>query len=281
VRRSRTEASMSYDSLAEFFSGVWQGVISYSPRLLVAALLLVAGWGVAFVLRWLVVRLVARSARLAPAGAVESAVKESGIDRVAVAAVGEVVFWGVILLFIAAAGQVLGLIVITSALSRLAQYLPNVLAALLVVFAGIVVAKLARAAVAGAAGRARIEHGEFLGQAARVMILLVAALVALDQIGIESTVLMLVLGIILGTVIGGAALAFGLGARDAVRGFIAANDLHQVYHVGDQVRVGEIEGRIIRFTRTAVLLDTTDGRARVPAGEFGARTSFLVEGRSS
>ena len=126
-----------------------------------------------------------------------------------------------------------------------------------------------------------LEHGDILGQAARVLIVLVAAVVALDQIGIESTLLILVLSIVLGAVIGGAALAFGMGARDAVRGFIAANDLHQNYRVGDQIRIGEIQGKIIRFSRTAVVLETAEGRARIPAGEFEAQPSFLVEGGAS
>lgn len=272
---------MNYDGLTQMALNFWQGVVAYLPRLLVAGLLLVAGWGVAYVLRWAIVRLAIRSASRAPTGAVQRAVKESGVDRVATSAVGQVVFWAVFLLFIAAAGQVLGLLVITSALSRLAQYLPNVLAALVVVFAGIVLGKLARAAVGSAAGRARLEHGEALGQAARVMILLVTAVVALDQIGIESTLPILVLGILLGTVIGGVALAFGLGARDAVGGFIAANDLQQAYRVGDELQVGEVRGKIVEFTRNAVLLDTGQGRARIPASELAARTSFLVDGPGS
>jgi len=58
-------------------------------------------------------------------------------------------------------------------------------------------------------------------------------------------------------------LAFGLGARTAVTNIIAAHYLRQIYRVGHSVKVGDVHGKIVEITNTAVILECTDGRAVV------------------
>jgi small-conductance mechanosensitive channel len=254
-----------------------QSVIAYLPRLLFAAIALVVGWLVARVLRWFFSRIVRRVGRLIPSRAVKREFRDSGVERVTAEVTGHVAFWIVFLLFVAVAGQILGLQVVTSGLNRLAQYLPSVLAAVLIVVVGVMLSNFARRAVIGGAATAGIAYAEALGQTAKVAVLVVATVVALDQIGIESTLLILTLAILLGTVVGSAALAFALGAREAVSGLIAVHYLGQIYSSGDRVRVGQLEGRIVEFTATAVVLDTERGRALMSATEFKSNASFLLE----
>jgi small-conductance mechanosensitive channel len=257
-----------------------QSLIAYSPRLLFAALVLASGWLVARVLRWIFSRMVLRISRLVPGREFKRELRDSGAERIAAEVVGHVVFWIVFLLFVGAASQVLGLQVVTGGLSRLAQYLPSVLAAVVVVVSGVMLSNVARRAVTRGAATAGVAHGETLGQAARVVVLVIALVVALDQIGIKSTFLILTLAILFGTVIGSAALAFALGAREAVSGLITVHYLEQFYRSGDRIGIGEIEGRIVEFTGTAVVLETSRGRAVVPATEFRGAPSFLLEEES-
>lgn len=263
-------------SIGAALSRLWGQVVDFLPTLLAAALTVLAGWLVARLLRWLATRLIDRLARLAPGRAVEGELRASGVERLAAEAVGRVVFWAVFLFSLAVAGEVLGLDVISSGLSGLAGYLPSVLAAVLVVIAGIVLGNLARNWIVGATARARISYGELAGQTTRGAIWLVAGVVALDQIGIESALLILTVGILVGTAVGSAALAFALGSRETVGNFIAVHYLGQSYRIGDTVRSGEFRGKIVEFTRTAVVLDTPEGRALVPASEFGGRASVLL-----
>jgi len=101
-----------------------QSLIAYSPRLLLAMLALVAGWLVARVLRWIFSRMARRFGRLIPGLAVRREIQDSGVERITTEVVGHVVFWIVFLMFVAVAGQILGLPVVTGGLSRLARYYP-------------------------------------------------------------------------------------------------------------------------------------------------------------
>jgi small-conductance mechanosensitive channel len=265
-----------FASLSQPLAELARRGLEYLPSVLGAVLLLVIGWLVARLLRAWTARSLARLNRLIAGKAVEQELKASGADRLASEAASLIVFWLVFLVFLAAAGEVLGLAVVTTGLSRLAQYLPNILGAVLVVLAGLVLANLARGAVGRAAVSAKLGYGAALGQSARVIILLVAGVIALDQLGVDSQLLIVSTNILIASVIGGTALAFALGSRTAVSNILALHYLTQTYEVGQRIRVGDVEGEIVEFKKTGVVLASADGLVLVPAQEFSEQRSTLL-----
>jgi small-conductance mechanosensitive channel len=260
------------EGLAEEFSGA---ALALLPRVLVAAVILAVGWGLGRVFSWLTVRLIKRLGRLRAGKAVDQAVRTSGVERIATEVVSRLVFWTVLLFFAAASGEVLGLAVTSNGLSLLMRYLPSVLAAVLIVLVGLVLSNLARNAIVTFSASAGVE-GRVPGQLTRFTIIFVAAVVALDQIGIDSTLLILAAGILLAAGAGSAALAIGLGARTEVGNIIARHYLSRSYSVGQRVRVGDVEGPILELSTNGVVLGTSQGRVLVPAKQFSERVSCLV-----
>ena len=261
-------------ALDRAFDLLTQTALVYVPRLAAALLLLLLGWVVARLLRLLSFRLLGRLGRWSAVG---QELKVSGVDQVAPRVGALLVFWLVFLLFVAAAGQVMGLAVITAGLSRLAQYLPNVLFALLVVVAGVVVGNLARTATVSAARSAGMALAGVLGESVRIAVLSIAAMIALEQLGIASTVLVVVVALAVGGMVGGAALAFGLGSRTSVSNLIGAHYLARHYRPGQLLRVGDVQGRISQVTGHGVIVETDAGRAWVPAKLFQEQTSVLLD----
>lgn len=260
--------------LTGIFVELWRTTLAFLPRIAGALVLLLAGWIIARLLRLVTFKLVRRLGRW---GTIDREMKASGVDDVAPRAVSTIIYWAMFLVVFAAAGQVLGLDVVSGVLGQLARYLPSVLSGVVVVIAGVVVSNLARHAASSAARAARIAHARSLGEVARIAVLAIAGVIALEQFGINSTVLVLTLGLVIGGGIAGVALAFGLGSRDAVSNLIAGRHLNRVYRPGQRVKVGEIEGRIIRLEQGSVTLDTGDGRAMVPARLFVQATSMLLD----
>lgn len=266
------------DQWAVDFTGaaleLWRTSLAFLPRIVGALLLLLVGWIAARLLRLATFRLVRRIGRL---GSIEQEVRASGVEDVAPRAVSAVIFWLVFLTFFAAAGQLLGLGVVSVVISQLARYLPSVLSGVVVVIAGVVLGNLARHTASGAARAARMAHAGSLGELSRAGVLAVAGVIALEQFGINSTVLVVALGMVIGGGIGGIALAFGLGSRESVSNLIAGRRLNQVYRPGQRIRVGDVEGRIIQLEAGSVILDTEEGRAVVPAGVFSGTTCVVLE----
>ena len=64
------------------------------------------------------------------------------------------------------------------------------------------------------------------------------------------------------------ALAFSLGAKTTVENLLAAQAIGRTYHEGDRIRIGDIEGRILRITRTGLIVETESGQTLIPARRF-------------
>jgi small-conductance mechanosensitive channel len=142
---------------------------------------------------------------------------------------------------------------------------------------GFVVGSLVRDLVASAAATAGLSHGDLLGRTAQIIILSTAIIIGVDQIGIDVVFISVVAAIILASTLGGIALAFGLGARSHVSNIIAANQLRQLYQVGDKVRLGDVEGRITEISLSRVSLETEEGSVDVPARLFDEQVTLLME----
>jgi small-conductance mechanosensitive channel len=132
-----------------------------------------------------------------------------------------------------------------------------------------------RAATAGATS-AGIAQADGVGQAVQAAALLVAIVVALDQIGIDAQLLVILVTVVVASAFASAGLAFGIGANTTVSNIVAAYYVSQSYAVGQQVRIGDIEGEIVQLMPTAVALSTIDGRVLVPAKRFSEEASTLL-----
>ena len=258
--------------------GVVGRILVRLPEVLGAATLLLAGWLLARLSRAVVRRLLGRGLERLRAWRLFAGEDRFGLRRSLPELVAALAFWAVVVVFAVAAVDTLGLSGVGELLASVARYLPQVLAGVFIVFAGVAVAGLVHDAVSNAALAARIPYGAALARSAHVSVLALALVMGADQAGIDSTFLMIALPVVLAAVLGGAALAFGLGSRTAVSNIIAAYHLLQLYDVGQRVRIAGFEGRILSVTPTLVVLDTEGGRVAVPAKLFSEQVSVLLAG---
>ncbi len=264
------------EALNDSLSLLLQKISAYVPNILGALALLVGGWFLARILRLACVRFISGLDGLARRCGLERWLIRIGLERPPSDLIGSIVYWVVFLIFFAAATETLGLPVVATWLGGVSTYLPRVLVAALILLAGFLAGGLARDAIATAATAAGIGYGVVLGRVVYVAILLIAIVTGIDQIGIESRFLTATITIIVASIVGAAALAFGLGARTAVSNIIAVHYLRQVYRVGQTIKIGEAQGQIAEITNSAVIVQNADGRLVVPAKQFGEMVSLLM-----
>lgn len=196
-------------------------VAKFLPGLMVALLLLLATILVAVLVRTLLLRALrglefdqwAERAGVATIIGWLAASPSQSLTRLA--------YWSVLIL-----GVLVSLTALDASMpSRLAltvfDYFPNVLAALVILVLGSIAAQfLARSTLIGAVNM-RLQSARLLSLIVKWLVLLVTVAMALDHLGIGRNVLLLAFGIVFGGIALAAALAVGLGARDAVRDAIA------------------------------------------------------------
>lgn len=251
---------------------------AYLPQLVAAAVLALGGWLLALLLRVVTGRLLSRILeRVRRNAELREAVDDPGIRATIPMVIAAFVFWVTWLFFLSAAVESLGFTVVTDLLSEVTNYLPDVLAAIVIVVGGVIVGRFAHRAGTAAAQSAGVLHADRVGRAGQVLVMAVAAVVALDQIGIDAQLLVVLMTVVLGAAFGSAGLAFGLGARSTVGNIIASHYFARTYRVGQTIRIGAVEGEILQTTPTAVVLGTPDGRLLIPARRFSEEPSLLLE----
>ena len=251
---------------------------THQMKLLGALALLILGWVLALLMRALVSRIFRALGRIVPGRLLRHGLPRPRLAGEISDVIGLIVFWAVVLFFIAAAANLLGVPILGASLTGIGLYVPRILGAVLILVAGLIMGNLAREAASAAAAAAGTPFAAAIGQIVRGAILLAACLIAVAELGIDITLLTAILSVTLLAVLGAFSLAFGLGAREAVSNIIGAHYARQTFEVGRRVRIGEVEGTIAAVTATSVIVQSMEGQVVIPAKLFSESMAVLMSG---
>ncbi|MEI6831327.1 MAG: hypothetical protein WCK61_01320 [Candidatus Omnitrophota bacterium] len=135
--------------------------------------------------------------------------------------IGVICYWLGILVTAMVAINAVGLTIAADLLNKVVLYIPHVIAAVFIVILGMFVATLLKNIIVTAVNNAGLSHGKLLGQLVETIVIVFVVIVGLEQLGLGISITQLTLGIILGSVGLGLALAFGLGCKDIAGKFVA------------------------------------------------------------
>jgi small-conductance mechanosensitive channel len=264
------------DNFIKLFSQFKESLFQFLPNVVASLLIFLAGLLFASLIKILTERFINQVHHLIPNKNIQTRIKRFIAEKPVSPVIGSVLYWIIVFFFLTAATEALGLPVVTTWLSGVADYLPRILAAVLIGIAGIIGGIIVRDIIVTTTASTGFIYGETLGKLANITIILVTVIIGIEQVGIDITLLTSLLTIIIGGLLFGATLAFGLGARTSVSNILASYYLKKTYQVGHMVTIGDKKGRIVRITPVAVILDATDGQVYIPAAEFSETASTLV-----
>ena len=211
------------DVLTASFQNLWVGIVAFVPNLIVALVIFIFGWIVGVVLER-VVEQILKSLRVDHAlssTGLEEALGQSGYKLNTGAFLGALVKWFVIIVFLVAALDVLGLTQVTIFLQQVVLlYLPQVIVAVLILLVAAVIAETMQNVVVGAARAANLRAAHFLGNVTRWSIWIFALLAALDQLNVAQAIVQTLFTGIIVAISLAVGLAFGLGGQDAAARYI-------------------------------------------------------------
>lgn len=223
------------DVLTRSFQDVWLEVATFIPNLIIAIAVFIIGWLVGSGLGRVVAQIIDSlrvDSALRGAG-LEEILNRAGFSLNAGAFLGGLVKWFVVIVFLLGSLETLHLYEVTNFLKEdVLSYLPQVIAAVLILLVGAVVAQFTQTVVTGAAKAAGVEHANMLGSVARWSLWIFAIMAALSQLSILTVfVQTLFTGVVVAVSLA-LGLAFGLGGQEAAARFI--EKLRKEMHSGDK-----------------------------------------------
>lgn len=195
---------------------LWGKFISFLPALIGALLVFVLGWIAAAALGKLAKKVMAavKIDSVMEKMGFKKKLSESGIELNVAGFFGGLVKWFLVLVFLMAAVDILGLNQVTNFLNEIILYIPNVVVSVIILAVAFVVGNFVYNVVKGSTRAAGVMSATLLATVSKWAIVIFGFLAALIQLGIAvSLVNTIFIGIVaaLSLAIG---LAFGLGGRE-------------------------------------------------------------------
>jgi hypothetical protein len=208
------------NALVGTFNGLWPVVISFSVRLLIAIIVFVVGYIVGVFIGKLIeqaFKAIKVDNALRRAG-MEETLRRGGIVLNSGAFVGGLVKWFVIVVFLIASFQIIGLTQVTLFLQQVViSYLPRIIAAVLILLVAVVVGDAMQRIVTASASAARVGSANLLGSITKWIIWVFAILTVLVQLGIGADLIrILFTGVVVAFAIA-LGLSYGLGGVELAK----------------------------------------------------------------
>ncbi len=195
---------------------LWEKFINFFPILIGALLVFLLGWVIAVAVEKVVKRMIV-SLRIDQAFekiGLRKKLSESGVDLDVAAFFGGLVKWFLVLVFLMAATDILGLNQVTDFLNSIIIYLPNVVVAVIILAVVFLVGNFVYVVVKGSTRAAGVMSATLLATISKWSIVVFGLLAALIQLGIATSLVSTIfIGIVAMLSLAGG-LAFGLGGKE-------------------------------------------------------------------
>lgn len=206
------ESSTLLQSLRNTAGNIW----AHLPDLVLALLLLIAGWLIAKLIRQVAIRVMkaAQVDELAERSGLDDFLVQGGVEYTTVTLIAGAFYWLIMAAVFIALLDALGLQAAQLLLSRLANFVPNLVVAVGILVFGSLLSRIVGGLVYSYLSNIGTAAAEPIGALARYALLVFVVFMAAEQLAIQTEVLVSAFQIAFAALCLAAALAFGLGGRD-------------------------------------------------------------------
>lgn len=204
---------IDYNSL---FAPIFNSFVTFLPNLITAIALILIGLIISKWAKTAIIRLavITRLSQLSKNPAIQEFLDNAQITAKIETIIGEIFKWLILLTFIITASNVLGLTAVGAILTRILSVIPSLLAALVILFLGVVLAGFLEKIVKGSLGSKDPSLSRFAGRVVSYTTMTIFILAAMSQLGIASFFIQITyVGFIL-TLVLALGLGIGLGSKD-------------------------------------------------------------------
>ena len=244
------------------FTKMGESFAGYVPKLLLGLVVIGAGLLFAKLIRFLIfslgekLKLDALSEKIGISGLLE----RFGLRTPASKVLGSVVFWIIVLYFLKAAADILGIKDISTFVNAVIAYLPKLFVSILILLAGLLAADLVRGLVRTGLDEVGIEYSGLIAKFVYILLSVMILTVVLGQLGIQTELINASVKIILGAIGLAVALAMGFGLRPVARNVVSGVYARDIYTPGSVLTIDEVEATVVEVGPVATRLEVGEGR---------------------
>jgi small-conductance mechanosensitive channel len=262
-----SDASSLIQDLINSFQNYLDKAIDYAPLLFLALMVIILGWIIAKVVKWVLHRAL-KSIKF------DDLLEKVGVSRMlakikpdlsGAKIIAGLMYWLVMLVFIMASCDMIGVGAVSDAVGAFFSYLPTLLVALVIFILGAYIADLIRNMIYTAANSIGISGAKAISNIVYYVLFIFIAITALNQAGVDTSIITANVTIILGAILLAFALAYGIAARGLVKNLLASYYGKGKFQEGQTIRVGQVEGVITKIDSISLTINTGHSHMVIPS----------------
>lgn len=176
--------------------------------------------------------------------------------------------WFLLLVFIIIAADIVKLTIISTEIANLLRYVPQLISAVIIFVIGLYGAKFIEKTLIKIFKSMDFNGSKLVGSIVFYIIMIFVTITAVNQAGIDTSIITNNFTLILGAFLLAFALAFGLGSKTIVADLLKTFYARKNYAVGDRIKMNTIEGTIESIDSIFVTLKTENGKLVIPIKEI-------------
>jgi len=258
--------------LGKFFTDLAGQIVAFTPRLILALILLFVGW----IAGKIVARIVRKILTAINIDKFTDKIKEvdlfSSFDFKLSDIASKLMYWMVFLIFFLAATETLGLKSVTEGISNFIGYIPQIVTAILFFVIGTLFANLIKTVIQAACDSMGIAAGKIISSFVFYFIVIMVGITALNQAGLDTQIITQNVTLAMGSIMLAFAIGYGFASKDVMANVLASFYSKNKFTIGQKICFENVEGTIVKTDSTSVTLQNGDKKIIVPLSKLTNNT---------
>ncbi|MCA0152837.1 mechanosensitive ion channel family protein [Winogradskyella vincentii] len=258
------------DVMLKSLTSMWMEITNVFPNIIGALVVFLVGW----IITKIIVRVIKKVLKLAKIDKLDDKLneieiiegKELNFDTVKI--ISNFVKWLMYIVLLITASDILGLEIISTQISELLSYLPQLFAALLIFILGLLFANFVKNGLKSLFESMDLSGGKMISQVVFFLLLTFISITALNQAGIDTAIITNNINMIIAAFLLAFAIAFGLGAKEVVGKLLKSFYARKTYEVGQKIEFNNKKYKVEAIEGISIKLKNDDGILIVPINEI-------------
>jgi small-conductance mechanosensitive channel len=257
---------MNFQVVIDALTKIVTDIINFIPNLVNGLIILLVGYLIARLVRWIVAAELRRLKfdPLIERTGITGSLRGLGVKTPLSEIFAQTLFTLLLLSFLITSTRLMGLGAVAQLLENLLNFLPNIIAAVIIFLLGGVVAQFVGNLVTTLGTTGGVTYAARLGRIIQYLISLFVVVLALGQLGIDTAILVTAITIVIAAFGLALGLALGLGARGVVHNILAGYYMRQRFPVGRLITYFDVRGEVSAVGGVSTVVRTSDGDVVIP-----------------
>lgn len=172
--------------------------------------------------------------------------------------IAKLIYYFLLLLVIQISVGLMGVESLSNGLNAIMAYMPRLLTAAVIFIIGVFIANIIKNALRTTTESLNIKTGKFLSDAVFYFLVIIIALTALGQAGINTELITNNLTLIIGGILLAFMIGFGFASKDLMASMLSSVYVKDSIEIGSKIKMNEIAGEVVELTSTSVIIKSNN-----------------------